>query len=333
MQSKGEIHSLTFSNFHPASLDTRKYSSYAPILIVIGGATATGKSSLAIQLHARLNCVILSADSRQTYREFDIGTAKPSASERKRVPHYLIDICAPTQALTLAQYQREAQGLIQRVQQAGGTPLLVGGTGLYIDAVIKGLKIPPVGPQPALRSQFEALEQPLCHALLRQIDPEAAAHIHPHDTVRTQRALEVFYVTGTPISQQQGSHPPTYPILYLALDCSNTETLERRIQQRTRRMLEQGLVQEVAQLGDRYGWDLPLMNTLGYAEISQHLQGQYTLSDAEALIVKNTRQFAKRQRTWFRNRASPRWFDADAPDLLDQIWNYIVQFIAERSGL
>ncbi|WP_083887121.1 tRNA (adenosine(37)-N6)-dimethylallyltransferase MiaA [Nodosilinea nodulosa] len=294
-------------------------SSIVPFLLVIGGATATGKSSLAIALAQRLGGVILSADSRQVYREFDIGTAKPSAFEQTQVPHYLIDICDPTETLTLAQYQRQAQGLIRALHGQGEQlPLLVGGTGLYIDAVVKGLQIPPVAPQPALRQQLSDLGQPHCYALLQALDPAAAERIHPHDPVRTVRALEVYYVTGQPLSALQGASPPPYPVLYLGLDC-DALALERRIARRTEAMVEAGFVAEVAYLAQKYGPALPLLQTLGYAEMLRHVQGDISLAAAQADIVQHTRQFAKRQRTWFRNRAAVQWFDADAGDLVDRV--------------
>jgi len=308
---------------------------------VICGATATGKSGLAIALAQRLHSVILSADSRQVYRGFDIGTAKPTRQEQQQVPHYLIDLCEPTETLTVAEYQAQAQTLIQTLGGAAtgsgfeavtttGMPgvalvpmLLVGGTGLYIRAVTRGLKIPPVAPQPQLRSQLAALGQPHCYELLRQVDPVAAQRIHANDATRTLRSLEVFYVTGRPTSEQQGEQPPTYPILQIGLDCQSSEALGDRIQQRTKEMVERGLLAEVKHLGKTYGFDLPLLNTLGYAEFKQHLQGECSLAQAQALTVLHTRQFAKRQRTWFRADPTIVWFDADAPDLLEQVWQYL----------
>lgn len=278
--------------------------------------------ALAQRLSLTQNAVILSADSRQVYREFDIGTAKPSACDRQQIPHYLIDICDPTETLTLAQYQSQAQELIQQFHQVGTSPLLVGGTGLYIDAIVKGLRIPPVAPQPALRQQLEALGQPHCYALLMEIDPQATARIHPNDPVRTVRALEVFYVTGQPMSALQGEAPPAYPVCSLALDC-DALTLERRIAQRTQAMIEAGFVDEVTHLAEKYGPDLPLLQTLGYAEMLRHIRGDISLATAQAEIVQHTRQFAKRQRTWFRNRAAVQWFDADAKDLVDRVWAWL----------
>ncbi len=293
------------------------------MLIVICGPTATGKSELALELGKRLNSVIISADSRQVYRELDIGTAKPSQTYRQSVPHYLIDICTPTETLTLAQYQAQAQGLIASF---ASPCLLVGGTGLYIKAIVKGLKIPRVSPQPELRGHLASLSQPLLYSLLCQVDSRAAQKIHPNDSVRTLRALEVFYVTGIPLSQQQGENPPSIPILQIGLDCDN---LLNRIKTRTDKMVGEGLVEEVTTLGKKYGWDLPLLDTLGYREMKQYLAGEVSLRDAKDLTVLHTRQFAKRQRTWFRTYQEIEWFDGDSSRLLELVWRRVERFRAE----
>lgn len=300
--------------------------SQLPRLIVICGETATGKSGLAIELAERLGSVILSADSRLVYREFDIGTAKPTPEDRQRVPHYLIDICQPTETLTVADYQDQAQQLINNA--LGSAPLLlVGGTGLYIKSIVRGMKIPRVAPHPELRSQIEALGQFQCYQLLKQIDPIAAEKIHANDQVRTLRALEVYYITGRPISEQQGENPPDYPILQIGLNCE-PEVLTHRIQRRTEEMIEKGFVQEVEQLCQKYGTELSLLQTLGYQEIKQYLAGDIALDIAKELTVLHTRQFAKRQRTWFRAVSEIQWFDVENPHLLDEVfscinfWNY-----------
>ncbi|MEQ8972421.1 MAG: tRNA (adenosine(37)-N6)-dimethylallyltransferase MiaA [Coleofasciculus sp. C1-SOL-03] len=294
-----------------------------PQLIVICGATATGKSGLALELAQRFNTVILSADSRQVYREFDIGTAKPSVAEQQIVPHYLIDICAPTETLTLADYQEQAQELITSLPSP---LLLVGGTGLYIKAIVRGLKIPRVAPNQDLRSQLSSLGQSQCYNFLQQVDPMAAEKIHPHDQVRTLRALEVFYITGCPISEQQGENPPPYPILQIGLQCQDADTLTRRITQRTEMMVTAGLIEEVKTLVDKYGWDLPLLDTLGYREMKHYLAGEISLSEAKALTVVHTRQFAKRQRTWFRAYPDIEWFDTESPDIVDKVWQHVQEF-------
>ncbi|PPJ62319.1 tRNA (adenosine(37)-N6)-dimethylallyltransferase MiaA [Cuspidothrix issatschenkoi] len=291
-------------------------------LIVICGATATGKSGLALNLAQRLETVILSADSRQVYREFDIGTAKPTVAEQKLVPHYLIDICEPNETMTLADYQEQAQALIASL---GICPLLlVGGTGLYIRSIVQGMKIPRVAPQPELRSQLESLGPSQLYQMLKQVDAIAAQKIHANDLVRTLRALEVYYTTGIPISEQQGGNPPNYPILQICLD-AEPEYLDVRIRQRTQQMIADGLVAEVEYLSKKYGVDLPLLNTLGYQEIKQYLAGAISLEEATELIALHTRQFAKRQRTWFRQSPNIEYVDMDNPDLLEQVWQKIHQ--------
>ncbi|MDJ0572570.1 MAG: tRNA (adenosine(37)-N6)-dimethylallyltransferase MiaA [Pleurocapsa sp. MO_192.B19] len=298
------------------------------MLIVICGATASGKSSLALEIAQRLNSIIISADSRQIYREFDIGTAKPSLMEQKLVPHYQIDICEPTETLTLAEYQQQTQTIIENNNQRANNhlPLLVGGTGLYLDSITKGLKIPRVSPQPELRSQLSALGQTQLHNWLSQVDPIAANKIHLNDQFRTLRALEVFYVTGIPITEQQGENPPDYPILQIGLDCDVT-ALDKRIAIRTNQMIEMGLVKEVDYLCNKYSEDLPLLNTLGYGEIKQYLAGDLTLQQAIALTITHTRQFAKRQRTWFRKNQKINWFDNSSLNLVEQVWQKIQEFV------
>ncbi|HEY9740386.1 MAG TPA: tRNA (adenosine(37)-N6)-dimethylallyltransferase MiaA [Coleofasciculaceae cyanobacterium] len=298
-----------------------------PSLITICGSTATGKSGLALALAQRLGSVILSADSRQVYREFNIGTAKPSVDEQQLVPHYLIDICEPTQTMTLADYQLQAQMLITQFQQHQTIPLLVGGTGLYIRSVVRGLKIPRVAPHNELRSQLTSLGQTQLYAFLQQVDPTAAQKIHSNDEVRTLRALEVYYVTGRPISEQQGENPPDYRILQIGLECSNSGILNRRIEQRTEQMLAAGWEAEVKILCQKYGFDLPLLNTLGYQEMKQYLAGDISLTQAKELTVLHTRQFAKRQRTWFRAYPEIEWFDADNPNLLEKVWQRVQEFL------
>jgi tRNA dimethylallyltransferase len=273
-------------------------------LIVILGATATGKTSLAIALAKHLNSSkyspILSADSRQVYRHFDIGTAKPNLEERQEVPHYLIDIAEPDTTLTLADYQQQAQTLIAKFHAEGVTPILVGGSGLYIKAITAGLKIPRVPPQPELRSQLEELGQTYCYQVLQQVDPVGATKIHANDQIRTLRSLEVFYVTGQPLSSQQGEQPPDYPIVQIGLDCEDLDAYRKLVSDRTEQMLQDGWLDEIRDLQARYGGDLPLLRTLGYGEMSDYLANKTDLETAKLLTVTHTCQFAKRQRTWFR---------------------------------
>ncbi len=303
-------------------------SSFVPCLIIVAGPTAAGKSGLGLAIAQRYPSVILSADSRQVYREFDIGTAKPSQADRAAVPHCFIDICEPTETLTVADYQTQAQRLISELHEhRDRLPLLVGGTGLYINSIAKGLKIPRVAPHEGLRSQFQTLGQPHCYDLLRQLDPDASRKIHPNDSVRTLRALEVFYVTGQTISSQQGENPPSYPILYIGLNCEPA-LLRSRITTRVHQMIEMGLVAEVEQIIARYGFELPLLKTLGYAEVQQHLNGEMSLDAAITLIVQHTCQFAKRQRTWFRKEAQIEWFEVGDLALEEKVLNRVEAFLS-----
>lgn len=283
----------------------------SPGLIVICGPTGIGKSALALALaHAR-QTVLISADSRQVYRGFDIGTAKPSPADRAWVPHFLIDYCDPRETLTLGDYQQQAQTLIAHYHSQGITPILVGGTGLYIKSITQGMCIPRVPPQPALRSSLEALGQVHCYDLLQRVDPPAAQRIHAHDAVRTLRALEVFYVTGRPISQQQGESPPSYPIFQIGLTCDDREVFVQRLRDRVQEMWHQGFVEEVRGLHHQYGADLPLLKTLGYGEVSRFLAGEISEPEAQDLTLLHTLQFAKRQRTWFRGVPSLQWLSID----------------------
>ncbi|WP_338429537.1 tRNA (adenosine(37)-N6)-dimethylallyltransferase MiaA [Synechococcus elongatus IITB3] len=299
-----------------------------PGLIVLCGPTAAGKSSLAIAIARRLGSPILSADSRLIYRGFDIGTAKPTETEQRLAPHYLIDLCDPRQGFTVGDYQDQVAPLIQQFQAQGQIPLLVGGTGLYIKAIVNGLRFPRIAPQPTLRSQLQRLGQPLCHELLQRVDPVAAERIHANDRVRTLRALEVFYVSGDRLTDLQQEQPPTYPILQIGLD---SDHLEERIRQRTMQMLTAGFIAEVKQLGDCYGWDLPLLNTLGYRQVCAYLRGELTETDLPEQIILQTRQYAKQQRTWFRADPSIHWIDADASDRLDLALQLIEGFFTTLS--
>jgi len=270
-----------------------------PGLISIVGATATGKTGIAIELAQQLGAPILSADSRQVYRNFDIGTAKPTLAERQDVPHYLIDLAEPNTNFTVAEYQIQAQELIATFHAQGITPILVGGTGLYIRSILRGMTIPRVAPQMELRSQLMQLGQSQCYAMLQQVDPASAKAIHANDRVRTLRSLEVFYVTGIALSAQQAELPPTYPIHQIGITSPDRSVHQQWIIDRIDKMLQNGWLEEIQQLQTKYGKDLALLRTLGYAEMSDFLDRKTTLAEAKDLAALHTLQFAKRQKTWF----------------------------------
>lgn len=272
-------------------------------LLALVGPTAVGKTALSLELADALGGEVVSADSRQIYRYLDIGTAKPTLAERARAPHHLIDIVDPDQPLTLAEYQRLAYAAIAEIHARGRLPLLVGGTGLYVRAVLEGLQIPAVPPDAALRTRLEeeaaAAGAPALHARLAAIDPTAAARIDPRNVRRVMRALEVCLVTGRPLSAQQGAAPPPYRILRIGLTRPRPQ-LYARINARVDAMIAAGLVDEVRDLLARgYSPHLPALSGLGYRQIIRHLAGELSLEEAIQEIKRKTRRFVHQQQTWF----------------------------------
>jgi tRNA dimethylallyltransferase len=304
-------------------------------LIAIVGPTAVGKTALALQLADVLPVEVVSADSRQIYRYLDIGTAKPAPHERERARHHLLDIVDPDQPLTLAQYQELANAAITDIQRRSRIPLLIGGTGLYVRAVLEGLHIPRVEPDPDLRKQLYAEAEVkgggALHRRLRELDPAAAERIDARNVRRVVRALEVCHRLGKPISEVQQASPPPYRILRLGLTMPRP-LLYERIDERIERMMAAGLVQEVRSLVERgYDYDLPAMSGLGYRQIGMYLRGEVSLPEAVALIKRHTRRFVRQQANWFRED-DPRmvWFDASKP-VLEAVVARIQSFLAVES--
>ena len=275
----------------------------APLIIILG-PTGVGKTGLAIALAKVLAGEIIGADSRQIYRYMDIGTAKPTAEQQALIPHHLIDIAPPDYSLSLAEYQDAAYRAIDAVRQRGKLPFLVGGSGQYLTAIEEGWSIPRVPANPQLRAELEtfvAANSPeALHERLRQVDPIAADRIHPNNTRRVIRALEVHMLTGQAISALQEKRPPPYRIFRLGLQLSRS-ILYPRVDQRVNDMIDAGLVGEVAQLLDM-GYDraLPSMSGLGYLEIAGHLLDGAPLDEAIQRTKFSTHEFIRRQDVWFR---------------------------------
>jgi len=284
--------------------DNANINAEAPLVVALVGPTASGKTALALELAEHFQLEILNIDSRQLYREMDIGTAKPTAEQQRRVTHHLLDLRSPDQPITLQEFQQEAAAAASQVLKDRGVAFLAGGSGLYLKALTQGLQPPAVPPQAELRRQLSSLGQENCHQLLQQADPPAAAKIAPADAVRTQRALEVLYASGKPMSEQQSSNPPPWRVLELGLD---PVELRSRIAQRTQQIYQEGLIEETKQLSQRYGPDLPMLKTIGYGEALEVLQGGLSEAQAIATTTRRTQQFAKRQRTWFRRQHNPHW--------------------------
>ena len=285
-------------------------------LVVIVGPTASGKSALALQLAEHQRGAIVSADSRQVYQGFDIGTAKPTAREQNAVPHDLIDVVSPEETFSVKRFQSLAKEAIAHRRSQGYLPLLVGGTGLYVRAVLDGLSLPVGEPNSALRASLAKLEN--LHEQLSQVDPVTAARLHPNDRVRLIRALEVYHLTKTPISELQRTEACPYRLLMIGVGVSRPRLFEA-IDARVERMLDAGFEAEVARLGERWGWGHPLLATLGYAEIARFLQGQCSRDEAIALMAQHTRQYAKRQLTWFRADSRVHWLSRDPAEPIDAV--------------
>jgi tRNA dimethylallyltransferase len=289
-----------------------------PRIVCLVGPTASGKTGLALELADALAAEVVSADSRQVYRGMDVGTAKPSAVERARVPHHCLDLVTPDVAMDAGAFRAAAAAAIAEIHARGRRVLVVGGTGLYVRALLYGLcPAPPRAPavRTALRALAARTGSDELHRLLRRLDPAAAGRIHVNDTLRLVRALEVPLVSGRPLSAWQAAHgfaAPEYDALVVGLAVP-VAALDARIRARAQEMLDAGFVEEVRRLAasglpdDAPGW-----NAVGYRELRAHVDGRTTLAQALDATVLATRRFAKRQRTWFRAEPAVAWRDPDA---------------------
>lgn len=293
-------------------------------VIVVTGPTAAGKTSLAIELAQRFDGEVINADSLQVFRFMDIGTSKPTLAQRASAPHHLLDVVTPDVPYSAGRYAVEARGAAANIHERGKVPILTGGTGLYIRAFLEGL-IEGVEANRELREALErehdaavrAGDPERLHRRLAASDPESAARIHPHDARRVVRALEIEARTGAPASQVRRTHAfgdRPYRTLHLALDMDRA-ALDARIDARCAAMIEAGLLQEVRMLQGRgYGPDLAPMQAIGYRHMLPVAAGADTLTNALPLMQRDTRRFARRQRTWLRAVPDVIWLDPREPD-------------------
>lgn len=270
-------------------------------LIVIIGPTASGKTAVAIALAQLLSGEIVSADSRQIYRQMDIGTAKATTLEQSIAKHYLIDIADPDQTISLSEYQKQATATIKKIHRSGLQPILAGGTGLYISAITQNYQLPDSKPDLKLRQRYEEYAKihgtEALHQKLQALDPVSAARIHPNNLRYVIRALEIVEQTSQPKADQRA--PSDFATFFITVDWPRDQ-LYQRINQRIDHQMEQGLLEETRQLLSRYPATLPSLSSLGYQELGQFLRGEIPLEKALEDFKQNTRNFAKRQLTWFR---------------------------------
>jgi tRNA dimethylallyltransferase len=287
-------------------------------LVAVVGPTATGKSDLALDLAEALDGEIVNADAMQLYRGMDVGTAKLTVPERRGIPHHQLDVLDVTEAASVAVYQREARTVIERLLAAGRTPVLVGGSGLYIQAVVDELEFPGTDPQVRgrLETELARVGAPTLHRRLAEVDPVAAEAVLPSNGRRIVRALEVVELTGRPFSANlPGTRPPRYDAVLLGVD-RDTAELDERVALRVDRMLAAGLVEETRELvgrGLREG--RTASRALGYQQVLAAFDGEYPLETAAEETVRRTRRFVRRQRSWFRRDRRIHWLDGAEPEL------------------
>jgi tRNA dimethylallyltransferase len=301
-------------------------------LLVLIGPTAVGKTKLSIELAKKYNAEIISGDSMQIYKHMDIGTAKIQSAEMEGIPHHLLDIKEPDESFSVAEFQQLVREKITDIHKRGKLPMLVGGTGLYIQSVIYDYQFSETCSDDAFRNELEEKARQrgneYIHNLLKQIDPKSAERIHPNNVRRVIRALEVFHCTGRTTSeyQQNQEQELLYNVALIGLTM-NRDKLYERINLRVNLMLEAGLVEEVKTLYDQGLRDVQSIQAIGYKEIFEYIDGLVTLDEAVENLKQNSRRYAKRQLTWFRNKMDVAWFDMTERDSYSKKMNEISSFI------
>jgi len=299
-------------------------------LLIIAGPTASGKSASAVELALRMNGEVISADSMQVYRGMDIGSAKVTPEEMRGVPHHLIDCADPKENWNVVRFQKEARDAVKDVADRGKLPILCGGTGFYIQALLYDIDFTQMEENTPLRERLSAMAAEkgpeAVHALLAQKDPASAAAIHPNNIKRVIRALEFMEESGSSIAAhntEQREKESAYNSVYFVLTMDRAKLYER-IDRRVDIMMEQGLLQEVIRLRDMgIPRDSTAMQGIGYKQIYGHLEGEYDLEEAVRLIKRDTRHFAKRQLTWFRREKEVHWVDIDLFEDREALWDYM----------
>ena len=305
-----------------------------PRMVAIGGPTATGKTALSVALAKEFGGEVINADSMQIYRGLDIGTAKPTAEERQGIPHHLMDFLPPEAPYSVADFTAAAAPLIEQLNSAGKLPIVTGGTGLYITSLMKGTAFAPEKTDPAIRArlQTEADEQgsAALYARLQQIDPAYAEKLHPNNLPRVIRALELFEATGRRMSEQQraalAAEPP-YRSLCICLTCRDRAELYRRIDRRVDSMLQNGVLEEAKLVYDNRETYRTAAQAIGYKEFFPYFAGEMPLNDCVNRLKQATRNYAKRQLTWFRHQANGVWLYVDEEPPAPRAAELVRQFL------
>ena len=305
-----------------------------PRVVAIGGPTATGKTALSVALAKEFGGEVVNADSMQIYRGLDIGTAKPTAEERQGIPHHLMDFLPPEAPYSVADFTAAAAPLIEQLNSAGKLPIVTGGTGLYITSLMKGTAFAPEKTDPAIRArlQTEADEQgsAALYARLQQIDPAYAEKLHPNNLPRVIRALELFEATGRRMSEQQraalAAEPP-YRSLCICLTCRDRAELYRRIDRRVDSMLQNGVLEEAKLVYDNRETYRTAAQAIGYKEFFPYFAGEMPLNDCANRLKQATRNYAKRQLTWFRHQANGVWLYVDEEPPAPRATELVRQFL------
>jgi len=275
-------------------------------VIAIVGATASGKTSYSIELAKHIGGEIVSADSRIIYKDFNIGAAKPTTEEMQGIPHYMIDVAEPTFEYSAGLYIKQASEIIKDIHSRGKIPIVVGGTGLYIDILLTGYNLPETKPDKEFRDILSNMRVEELYEKLKKNDKEAAQTIEPNDKKKLVRALEIIKLTGKKLNQSRSMSQSEYEVEWIGKNFER-DILYKRINDRVDSMIEQGLIEETKGLLDKYGRTYNIVNTIGYREIIKYLDGFLSLDESVELLKKNTRNYAKRQLTWFRKNSAIKW--------------------------
>ena len=305
-------------------------------VIAVGGPTASGKTALSVGLAKAFGGEIINADSMQIYKNLDVGTAKPSIEERQGVPHYLLDFLPPETPYSVADFTAAADPLIQEITARGKLPLVVGGTGLYITSLLNGMAFAPEKTDPAIRARLqeraEAEGGAALYAELQSIDPDYAAQVHPNNLPRVIRALELYAATGRRMSEERvNARPaePPYRSLCLCLTCRDRAVLYDRIERRVNLMLENGVLAEAKQVYDHRDTYSTAAQAIGYKEFFPYFEGTGSLDECTARLKQATRNYAKRQLTWFRRQNDAVWLYIDEENVLDRACELVREFLQQ----